>query len=94
VVPVEMDLECLAVPIATVKQFLLDVWLAGRGHQSRHLVFGRKNPVDLSVRFDRAGPAHHCRHPIATFPTLFFSLRNGVVPPSGPENDSAPLSVV
>jgi hypothetical protein len=49
VVPVGMDHECLAVPIVTVKQFLPDVWLAGRGHPSRHPVFGRKDPVDLSV---------------------------------------------
>jgi hypothetical protein len=71
VVPVEMDLECLAVPIATVKQFLLDVCSPAAAIKVGTQSSDAKIPL-ISVGFNGAGPAHHCRHPIAAFPTLLF----------------------
>ena len=53
----------------------------------------RADVVDDHARLDDAGPADERRHPVVAFPIGILLAGNIVVPPSGQEKDSEPLSV-
>ncbi len=79
VVAVEMNLEVLAGGVVALQELVLDVRLAGGGHQRGGPILGREDVVDLGSGRHLAGPAHHRRNAIAAFPigVLLAAERRG-----------------
>src|SRR5262245_33651698 len=79
VITVEVHFEGFVASLVAREQLLLHVWDAYRGHDGRHHILIRENPVEHLARGNPPWPAHHEGHAESTFPAkpLLAAERSG-----------------
>ena len=94
VVAVDVHLEGLVAGLVALLELVDDVGVAGGGEERRQPVVVLDDLVRHDARSDPARPADQLGNPEAPSQLVFFSLRNGVVAPSGQVFSCGPLSVL
>ena len=93
IVSVEMVFIGLVAELHTLEKLFRDVWISSGGDEGRIPIQAGENSILDRARLDVAWPADDARHAETALMNVPFDALNGVMPPSGQVNVSAPLSV-